>query len=60
MRILIDNTVKTDTSDYTFATREEAEAFYMSLRVERGAERPEPQRYAAAEHPDRSSSSRSS
>ncbi len=39
MRVLINNTVKTDYSDYTFNTREEAEAFYMSLRVERGAER---------------------
>ncbi|HZR34901.1 MAG TPA: hypothetical protein VFA75_05960 [Nevskia sp.] len=43
MRVLIHNTVKTDYADYTFNTREEAEAFYMSLRVERGAER-EPRR----------------
>lgn len=42
MRILINNTVKTDTSDYTFNTREEAEAFYMTLRVERGEERSAP------------------
>jgi hypothetical protein len=48
MRILINNTVKTDTSDYTFNTREEAEAFYMSLRVERGAERPVPVRQESA------------
>jgi hypothetical protein len=40
MRVLIHNTVKTDNADYTFNTREEAEAFYMSLRVERGEERP--------------------
>ena len=40
MRVLINNTVKTDSADYTFNTREEAEAFYMTLRVERGAERP--------------------
>lgn len=44
MRILIDKTVKTDTSDYTFNTREEAEAFYMTLRVERGEERSAPAR----------------
>jgi len=42
MRVLIHNTVKTDYADYTFNTREEAEAFYMSLRVERGAEPAEP------------------
>jgi hypothetical protein len=40
MRVLINNTVKTDYSDYTFNTREEAEAFYLSLRVERGAAPP--------------------
>lgn len=34
MRVLINNTVKTDTSDYTFNTREEAEAFYMTLKTE--------------------------
>jgi hypothetical protein len=51
MRILIHNTVKTDTSDYTFATREEAEAFYMSLRVERGAERQAGAQQAAAGNP---------
>ena len=39
MRVLIGNTVKTDTSDYSFGSREEAEAFYMTLKVERGAER---------------------
>jgi hypothetical protein len=39
MRVLIGNTVKTDISDYSFGTREEAEAFYMTLKVERGAER---------------------
>lgn len=39
MRVLIGNTVKTDTSDYSFGTREEAEAFYMTLKVERGPER---------------------
>lgn len=43
MRVLINNTVKTDYADYTFNSREEAEAFYMSLRVERGAE-PAPNR----------------
>lgn len=32
MRVLINNTVKTDTSDYTFNTREEAEAFYITLK----------------------------
>jgi hypothetical protein len=32
MRVLINNTVKTDTSDYTFNTREEAEAFFMTLK----------------------------
>ena len=36
MRVLIGNVVKTDTAEYAFATREEAEAFYMTLRVERG------------------------
>lgn len=51
MRVLINNTVKTDTSDYTFATREEAEAFYMSLRVERGEEHPGREQHAAAESP---------
>jgi hypothetical protein len=51
MRILINNTVKTETSDYTFPTREEAEAFYMSLRVERGEERPTGEQHAAAENP---------
>jgi hypothetical protein len=39
MRVLINNTVKTDTSDYTFNTREEAEAFFMTLKAERGADR---------------------
>ncbi len=51
MRVLINNTVKTDTSDYTFNTREEAEAFYMSLRVERGEEHPATGEHAAAEDP---------
>ena len=32
MRVLINNTVKTNTSDYVFPTREEAEAFYMTLK----------------------------
>ena len=40
MRVLIGNTVKTDTADHVFRTREEAEAFYMTLKTER----PEPRK----------------
>ncbi|MBL6752486.1 MAG: hypothetical protein ISP90_18350 [Nevskia sp.] len=32
MRILIGNTVKTARSDYTFGSREQAEAFFMTLK----------------------------
>lgn len=32
MQILIGNTVKTARSDYSFPTREQAEAFYLTLR----------------------------
>ena len=32
MRVLINNTVKTDNADYVFRTREEAEAFYLTLK----------------------------
>jgi hypothetical protein len=32
MRVLINNTVKTDNADYVFRTREEAETFYLTLK----------------------------
>lgn len=57
MRILINNTVKTDTSDYTFNTREEAEAFYLTLKPERGGHEAQaqaaakPRKSGARKHP---------
>ncbi|MDR3418408.1 MAG: hypothetical protein P4L83_19740 [Nevskia sp.] len=33
MRTLIHNTVKTDRGDYTFNTREEAEAFFIAVAL---------------------------
>lgn len=49
MRVLINNTVKTDTSDYSFNTREEAEAFYMTLKL--GGDKEQPSQPAAAPAP---------
>ncbi len=41
MNVLIGNQVKTDRGNYTFADREQAEAFAMSLRLrDRAAQRP--------------------
>lgn len=37
MRVLIDKLVQTETATYAFPTREEAEAFYLSLKRERPA-----------------------
>lgn len=34
MPTLIGNTVKTETSDYSFRTRQEAEAFFLTLKSE--------------------------
>jgi hypothetical protein len=52
MRALIHNTVKTETSSYTFPTREQAEAFYMTLKLERRPDR-EPSAAELAAPPQR-------
>lgn len=46
MNNLIGNEVRTDYSNYTFKSREEAEAFYLAAR-EREASRPQQQQSAA-------------
>jgi len=51
MNTLILNTVKTERGDYTFSTREQAEAFFIAVSLrdrERGRPGPSPEQAEAA------------